>query len=286
MGEADQPVDCSKIFVDAYLKLPKETYELFTRSADVYTKLYRTWYNSSEHFSKGKLESQELHKVWANNFKDIYNNVFEMLFRPMKITAGSPWTDTLAQMGDLTRGSWPVGAFGSLQELFKPYESLMYLYPKEILQLFSKVVNAYANFSSAWAEYNSRFYKAWNEASEKLSSQFAEKMVNLQKDSEKPIGFMDFYDLWQETFSKTYVELLSLPDMVSVQTRLSSSMMDLIKYWRDFIEAIISTSPAFPLPTKSEMDDVYKKLHLLEKEIDEINKKVEGQRTRVRQTPK
>ena len=270
----------SKTLVDAYFKLPKETFELFTRSVDTYTKLFEAWRNSSDAFSSGKPESQELYNIWTRDFKGIYDDLFEMLFRPMKLLAGLHWADNLTRISDFSRLSWPFGAFGSIYSIFKPYENLIYLFPKETPQTLQKVVNSYVDFYEAWRDYYAGLYKAWNEATEKLSTQFAEKIAESQKDPKKPMDFSAFYDLWQETFSKTYIELLSLPNMISVQTRLSSSTMELIKNWREMSEAIMSASPAFPFPTKSEMDETYKRLHLLRKDIEGVSQRIEAQPTR------
>jgi polyhydroxyalkanoate synthesis regulator phasin len=280
LSEANQPKDYSKVLVDAYFKLPKETFEMFTRSVDTYTKLFEAWRNSSAVLSSGKPESQELYNIWARDFKGIYDDLFEMLFRPMKLLAGLQWADNLTRLGDFARLSWPFGAFASIYAVFKPYENLIYLFPKETPQLLQKVVNSYVDFYSAWRDYYIGLYKAWNEATEKLSTQFAEKMANSQKDPEKPMDFGAFYDLWLETFSKTYIELLSLPNMVSVQTRLSSSTMGIIEHWRELSESLMSLSPAFPFPTKTEMDETYKRLHLLRNDIEQLSQKIEAQPTR------
>jgi len=281
LSEDDSVAGYSKTLVDSYFKLPKETFELFTRSVDTYTKLLDAWRNSSSELSGGKPKSQELFKIWDRDFIGIYDDLFEMLFRPMKLLAGLQWADNLTRMSDFTRLSWPFGAIGSIYTVFKPYENFIYLFPKETPQLLQKVVNSYTDFYEAWRDYYRGLYKAWNKATEKLSTQFAEKMVNAQKeDPQKPLDFGAFYDLWMETFSKTYIELLSLPNMVSVQTRLSSSTMDLIKHWRELSEAVMSVSPAFPFPTKSEMDETYKRLHLLKNEIEDVNQRTEEQPTR------
>jgi hypothetical protein len=280
LSEANQPEGYAKILVDAYFKLPKETFEMFTRSADTYTKLYWAWLNSSDILSSGKPNPEELYNIWTRDFKSIYDDLFEMLFRPMKLLAGVQWTENLTRIGDFARLSWPFGAFSSIYTIFKPYENLIYLFPKETPQLLQKVVNSYVDFFGAWTDYYTGLNKAWNEATEKLSTQFAEKVASSQKDPKNPIDFLAFYDLWQETFSKTYIELLSLPNMVSVQTRLSSSTMDLIKHWREMSEAIMSVSPALPFPTKSEMDETYKRLHVLRKDIEEVSQRIETQPTR------
>lgn len=280
MSEDDYVDGYSKTLVDAYFKLPRETFELFTRSVDTYAKLFEAWRNSSSEISSGKPEPQELFKIWARDFQSIYDDLFEMLFRPMKLLAGLQWADNLTRMGDFTRLSWPFGAFGSIYTVLKPYENLIYLFPKETPQLLQKVVNSYVNFYEAWRDYYTGLYKAWNEATEKLSTQFAEKMAESQKDPQKPLDFGVFYDLWMETFSKTYIELLSLPNMVSVQTRLSSSTMEVIQNWRELLEALMSVSPAFPFPTKSEMDETYKRLHGLRNDFEEVSKRIEEQARR------
>lgn len=280
MGEKDYIDGYSKTLVDTYFKLPKETFELFTRSVDTYTKLFEAWRNSSSELSSGKPEPQKLFKIWTRDFQGIYDDLFEMLFRPMKLLAGLQWADDFTQMGDFTRLSWPFGVLGSIYAVWKPYENLIYLFPKETPQLLQKVVNSYMDFYEAWRDYYTGLYKAWNEATEKLSTQFAEKMAESQKDPQKQIDFSTFFDLWMETFSKTYIELLSLPNMVSVQTRLSSSTMEVIKNWRELLEASMSVSPAFPFPTKSEMDEVYKRLHGLKNDFEEVSKRVEEQPTR------
>jgi len=270
----------SKTLVAAYFKLPRETFELFTRSVDTYTKLFEAWRNSSSTLSSGKLESQELFKIWAQDFQGIYDDLFEMLFRPMKLLAGLQWADSLTRMGDFTRLSWPFGAFGNIYAVLKPYENLIYLFPKETPQLLQKVVNSYVDFYEAWRDYYTGLYEAWNKATEKLSTQFVEKVAESQKDTQKTIDFSAFFDLWMETFSKTYIELLSLPNMVSVQTRLSSSTMEVIKNSRELLETLMSVSPAFPFPTKSEMDETYKRLHSLKNDFEAVSQKVSVQPTR------
>jgi hypothetical protein len=136
------------------------------------------------------------------------------------------------------------------------------------------------NFYDSWRDYYAGLGKAWNEATEKLSTQLAQKLADSQQDPQKPIDFGTFYDMWQEIFSKTYIELLSQPSMIEVQTRLSSSTMDVVKYWREMWEAMLSSSPMSPFPTKSEMDETYRRLHFLKRGFDEVSQKLEAQPTR------
>ena len=280
MSEDEYTDGYSKTLVNAYFKLPKETFELFTRSADTYKKLLEVWHNSSNSLSKEKIEPKELYQIWHQDFKGLYNDVFETLFRPMQLLAGTQLADNFSRISDSARLSWPFGAFGSIYPMFKPYENLMYLFPKETPQLFQKLIESYVNFQNAWREYYAELYKAWDKTTEKLSMQLAERMAASQKDSTKPMDFNAFHDLWQETFSKGYIELLGLPNMVSVQTKLSSSTMDVMKNWKDLSETLISVSPVFPFPSRNELDETYKRLHLLRKDLEDTNQRIDAQPTR------
>ena len=273
MNEQNQPKNSAKTFIDSYFKLPTETFEFFTRSTDICMKMYNTWLESSDILSKQKPESKELPNSWTKEFEEIYNDIFESLFRPMNIISGRPFEFDLMK--------WPnlLGMLGDQNAWIKPYERLMSLIPKEVPQLFSKLVNAYINFYTSWNQYYSVLHKAWQVTSEQFSKEFIQKTVNSQNTDEKPLEFWDFYNSWEETYTKTYTQLLCSPEMVSVQTKLSSSIMDIIKNWRDLLEAIINTSPSFPLATKSEMDEVYKRIHVLRKDMDELTKKIEKQNT-------
>jgi hypothetical protein len=277
LSEQNQAKDYSKTFLDAYYRLPQETFEFFARSTDVCMKMYNSWLKTSDLLLNGKPESKQLSNIWAKDFEDIYNNVFEVIFRPMKILAGMPITNTIASIFDLINWPGSFGPFGGLFPWLKPYENLISLYPKKIPQLFSKVVDSYSNFYVSWKEYYSTLHKAWLEATNKLSKEFI-KNLNSKKDTETSMDFWNFYNLWMETYQKTYTDLFSLPEIITIQTQLTSSMMDIIKHWRDLLEAILSNSPSFPLSTKSEMDDVYKRIYFLQKEIDEISKRFEEQK--------
>ncbi len=267
MNEQNQHKNSQKTFIDAYFKLPTETYEFFTRSTDSCMKMYDSWLKASNLLSKGETEPKELANSWSKEFEEIYADIFESLFRPMKIMSGRPLMDF-----DLM--NWPsmIGSLGDQSFWFKPFERFISLIPKDIPKLFSQLVEAYSNFYESWRAYYSILSSAWKNTSEEFSKGLMEKTADLKNGAKEPIEFWDFYNFWLETYQKTYTDILCLPEIISVQTKLSSSTMEIIRIWRELMEAIIKTSPSFPLSTKSEMDDVYKRIHQLTKEIDELKK--------------
>jgi hypothetical protein len=277
LSEQNKPKNNTNPFLDAYFKLPQETFEFFVRSTDVCMKMYETWTETSDMILNKKLDQKELASAWTKNFEEIYKDVFETLFRPMHMTAGKLFMEPLTPFLDFTKPPSLMGAFANQYFWLKPFERMTACCPKEVPQLLSKVVDAYSDFFVSWREYNSTLHKAWLEALDKLAKEFVEKTIDMQNDSNKPAEFWDFYNLWLETYQKTYTDLLILPEIVSLQTRLSSSLMDIIKNYRELFEGIIGNFPAFPLSTKSEIDEVYKRIHLIGRDIDEIKKNLKKQ---------
>jgi hypothetical protein len=272
LSEKTQPNNKTKSFIDAYFKLPQETYEFFVRSTDVCMKMYDTWNKTSNLISKEKVEQKQLADTWSKNLEAIYKDVFETLFRPMNLTACRPFTEAFTIFPDLFNITKINEMFTTSYPWLKPYERLMACCQKDIPELFSKVVDSYNNFFVSWREYNSTLQKAWSGASEKLSKAFIEKTKDTENETDKPADFWEFYNLWLETYQKTYTDLLNSPDIVAIQSRLSSSVMDIIKNYRALQESIINNFPAFPLPTKSDMDEAYKRIHILKREVDELKK--------------
>jgi hypothetical protein len=195
----------------------------------------------------------------------------------MNLTAGRPFAETFTNFPDFYNITKLNEMFTASYPWLKPYERLMACCPKDIPELFSKVVDSYTTFFVSWREYNSILQKAWSGASEKLSKTFLEKTNDAKNSTKKPTEFWEFYNLWLETYQRTYTDLLNSPDIVAIQSRLSSSVMDIIKNYRDLQESIINNFPAFPLPTKSDMDEAYKRIHMLKREVDDLKKLIKKQ---------
>jgi hypothetical protein len=271
LSKDDQTKNTNKTLIDAYFKLPSETYEFFTRSTDTCMKMYSSWLKASNLLSKGEITSSDLSNTLSKDFEVIYSEIFEALFRPMKIISGKPFIDI-----DFT--NWPklMGLMRDQSFWFKPFERFMVMVPKKVPKLVSELVDAYRNFYESWNNYYSILSTTWKDTSEKFSKGLTEKTANIKNVSTGSLEFWDFYNLWLETYQKTFTDILCLPDIISVQTKLSSSTMEIIRIWRELMEEIVEANPSFPLPTKSEMDDAYKRIHDLRKEIDELRNKIEN----------
>jgi hypothetical protein len=271
MTKKDQEKNSSKTFVEAYFKLPSETYEFFTRSTDTTTKMYNSWLKATTLLSKGKIRPEDLSNTLSKDFEAIYSEIFETLFRPMKIISGRP-------LIDFDTNDWPkfMGLMGEQNFWTKPFERFMSIMPKKVPKLFSELVEAYRSFYDSWKDYSSILSTTWKDTSTKFSKELTEKTANIKNGSEQSLEFWDFYNLWLETYQKTFTDILCLPEIISVQTKLSTSTMEIVRIWRELMEELVNASPSFPLSTKSEMDDVYKRIHDLRTEIDELRTKLDN----------
>jgi hypothetical protein len=145
--------------------------------------------------------------------------------------------------------------------------------------LFSELVEAYKNFYESWNKYYSILSTTWKDSSNEFSKGLIEKTAEKNKDAKGDLPFWDFYNLWLETYQKTFTDILCLPEIISVQTKLSSSTMEIIRIWRELMEEIIKAHPSFPIPTKSEMDDVYQRIHDLRREMDDLRAQIKNPQT-------
>jgi len=237
-------------------------------------KMYQSWLKATNLLSKGKIEPEDLSRTLSKDFETIYSEIFEAIFRPMKIISGRP-------LIDFDLANWPkfMDLIGEQNFWSKPFERFMSMMPKKVPKLFSELVEAYRNFYDSWKDYYSIFSNTWKDTSDRFSKALTEKTVEIENGSKESLEFWDFYNLWLETYQKTFTDILCLPNIISVQTKLSSSTMEIIRIWRELMEEIIKTNPSFPLSTKSEMDDVYKRLHDLRKEIDDLRTEIDNRKS-------
>jgi hypothetical protein len=133
-----------------------------------------------------------------------------------------------------------------------------------------KNFEATINLNSAWAQSMASFQSAFMEASRKtqenVDRQAAEEGVS--SSSHKKGSHKDYYDIWMETYSKTFSEFLKSRFFASDLAKLTSNSMDFQKSSRELVEEIL-LKPA-NIPTRTEIDDLCKEVYLLKKKVKEL----------------
>jgi hypothetical protein len=121
----------------------------------------------------------------------------------------------------------------------------------------------YANYYTSWMETNNSFQNVFMEAMRKTQ----EKVV-----AKSPSNYQDFYEIWLGTYSDTFKEFMKSEQFADDMGKFMSNMMDVEQYNKEMLESNILKP--MNLPTKSEIEEIYKELYLLKKKVKDLTKQV------------
>jgi len=88
--------------------------------------------------------------------------------------------------------------------------------------------------------------------------------------------YRELFDLWSSAYSKTMMDTLRSSQFAETNGNILNSNLDMIRARDQLSKQYLS---AMGLPTKENLDDIYKKLHELDRKISEIQRGLRSQRT-------
>ncbi len=98
-----------------------------------------------------------------------------------------------------------------------------------------------------------------------------QNMGELAKSGELGDDFKKIYKMWIKTLEGHYMTLFKSPEYTKVLKRLLDAVED-YKIARE--EVLMDMLQALPVPTNRDIDDVYKEIHELKKQVRELSRKV------------
>ena len=123
----------------------------------------------------------------------------------------------------------------------------------ELLDMNQELVE----FNKFLTEYYKQLTETWNEAQKKVSL----KMPDVPQDVEQ----MEAYKrIWIDIFDNDFTELFDSRKFGENYGRLVSKELELTKHWNNIVNVILKSAN---LPSKEEIDEVYKELHALKKRV-------------------
>ena len=88
--------------------------------------------------------------------------------------------------------------------------------------------------------------------------------------------YKEFFDLWSNAYSKTMMDTIRSPEFAETNGNILNSNLDMIHARDQLSKQYLS---AMGLPTKENLDDIYNKLHELDKKISDIHRILSSQKT-------
>ena len=161
------------------------------------------------------------------------------------------WTDLLSLMSSRPQS---LTATGPLRKLG--------VNAKKISAEMIEINEQFVEFNKRLAEYYKELADTWNEA----QKQFNKKVPEIPTDAEHVDSSKR---IWIDIFENYFTKLFDSPEFAENFGKLVSSELELANRWKNVTSSMLET---FNMPTKKEIDEIYKELDSLRKRIAKLEK--------------
>jgi len=177
------------------------------------------------------------------------------------ILGGSTGLDRLLMMG---QDDFQTGPFVGFAEI--PSIGVTREHQAKILRAF----DAFVDLRKIMLEFNKMTTGALSKAVEAVM----EALMERGKKGEKIRSVRDLNRLWLESADKVFTEMYASEEYLKAQRKLSAAGMSYKLMQQEVVEMVLK---GLNLPTRSELDDAYKTLYELRKEVKALKKAMQGQ---------
>jgi class III poly(R)-hydroxyalkanoic acid synthase PhaE subunit len=278
----------------------KDTASKLFRGFDTYIKLYDFWMPMVKAMQENAF-SPELYKEMADpkKYKEAMDKIFgfatpdgmsQFFGESNKLvdTWGSaaqnfvqPWAGAMQKnfsaFSDLGNLNDPNSGMNMFHNLFGAFEGTIgkaFKIPpvgkdREKTELMLKTLDKYAVYTARNVEFKHKMYITGQEAMQKVVAAIAKKI----KDGEEVKNYNEFFKIWTDVNEKEFYALFKTEEFSRIQAQVLESALD---FRRNFHSVIEQSLADFPVPVRSEMNDVYKTIYDLKKRVRTLEKKLNG----------
>ncbi|MGI0082420.1 MAG: poly(R)-hydroxyalkanoic acid synthase subunit PhaE [Nitrosopumilaceae archaeon] len=125
-------------------------------------------------------------------------------------------------------------------------------------------------FNTRLAEYYKQLSDTWIEAQKIVNK----KIPEIPQDKEQLEASKR---VWIDIFENDFTQLFDSPKFGENFGKLISSELELSKHWNNMLAVLLETAN---VPTKNDIDDIYKEIHSLRKRISNLEKNVKQPRVK------
>ncbi len=130
---------------------------------------------------------------------------------------------------------------------------------------FLRYADAATDMQSCGSKYQSEIVKGLAKAAERT----IEKLVKMAEQGEKITSVRELNSLWYRTADATLVDTFNKDEFIEIQNELTVAAMAFKNSQREVMELVLQ---ALDIPTRTEIDDAYKTIHDLKKEVRQLKK--------------
>jgi class III poly(R)-hydroxyalkanoic acid synthase PhaE subunit len=308
---------CQEMFGEywkgAPLAIVGQTFARTLGAAQVHGKLYEFWANAAKILSGAPAEGktvqetyQDFYNSWLQSYSEVLRGFFGVsLFEPLGWPGGAaaelmpmygdalskfsrPWTAAIQGLPQKTAEALQKGpqAYGDVLRWWLPaYEQtwgrllrMPALGPmRETVGLLQQGAEALVDYFSVSTDFGSALSRVSTEAMLKVMTELG----SMSDKGQAPKTFREFYKLWWTTNEEAVKELYQTPEFSRLLGRVVDALMLVRKRYHEIIEEYLK---ALPIPTRTEMNDLYKSLYLLKQEVRRNTKYVAELQSRLKRT--
>lgn len=194
----------------------------------------------------------------------------------------APWLESLREarghLGEAAAGdrSAPIKMFNIFMDTFEATLGKFTAapaigYTREFQEKLTRAFESWVDVRRAEVEFQTEVVNVGFRSLEDLTR----RLVELGEKGEKITSFRQFLDLWVEASEKVFFEIASTDAFAQLQARLVNAAMHYRIHERDLAEEFLK---ALYLPTRRELDDAYKHMAHMRRDIKALKRDVEALR--------
>jgi hypothetical protein len=290
----------------------KNVFESMFDATNIYNKMYEFWDGATKILSGEVTTAKDIQKhyeefcdLWLKN----YNRFFDAFFtsagiEPLKsfgvsmdlpkmytdllLTFMTPWMEasqdvTQKSLEALRKG--PQGYADIYRSMLPAYEQswskILKMPPmgitRQSIERLQKLTETMIEHNKVMTDYSETLYKVGAESMQQVASKLGEMYV----EGHPPKTYREFYTLWWTTSEDTLYRLFKTQEFSRLIGRLIDVTMRLRQRYNGVMEEYLK---ALPIPTRSEMDDLYKTIYLMNKEVKDNPKRLRELEEKLRTT--
>lgn len=207
-------------------------------------------------------------------------------------TVLKPWVSSLSQVGMaghvgemLLGGSSPLARMLTMREDMEPaFEGLSEIpsigVAREQQAKILRAFDAFVDLRKSSVKYHAAMAKAIEQAVERTM----EHLTGLAQKGEQITSVRELMRIWVRVADRSFTELYNSEDFTAVQKDMSQAALTYKLAQREVLEMVMKS---LDIPTRTEVDDAYRTLHNLKKEVRELRKALHAAKAQgVLQPPK
>lgn len=300
-GEADNTANSSSEWFDKACANAEEFWSKVGKSSKSYQAIFELWKELAEkNETLDNKAALEIYDAWCKqHFGLLRDNLVPQLPDFMKDVAGR-YVESLEASARVTNDclkNWAAND-AALQQAFcnalnkgpKGYIEYLEQWEKSYENTFGKLIGAptfgkdMAFWQSQKSSFNSyikyniastKFYMSLVEIARDATRKALDDYVAMRKEGTQPKTFDEFYKYWNKTVSKAYDKVL-FSDEISV---LAGNMVnEMSRFKMAYDNACEMWLANMPIPKKSDMNDLYRTVHEMKKELRALKRQIAAAR--------